>query len=311
MILNSAFIEHRKFDGVEVESTKEFIEKLLAAKDLVADVYVNGARVCSGMLKVMLNNNWLIGCVDERLSITNMNDPATNLHILVHQLGYDNVPDDIILSVESPLDTFLEPGDIDSDLYFSIISTVPNCTQRCFVPESVFRNLKTSNITPKDFKDKGQCPTDPTIQPDDPGVIEELFKTNVTYACDANDQEHPVVFGVDFDVPEDIKNNIISNFGKYGMYLQIDGEQGDYTFDVSGNLIQDMAHINVHADGVSDISNVVMAVYPQNGGEQIGTATAVLRELRGEESYPKVTEKGWYVDAKALGILDLQPTGQN
>lgn len=167
MILNSAFIENRKFDGVTINDTKEFIDKLLAAKDLVADVYINRKLVCSGMLKLMLNNNWVIGCVDERLSITNMADPATNLHILVHQLGYDTT-DDIILSVESPLSTFIEPGDLDSDLYFSVISTVPNCTQRCFVPESMFRNLRTDNIPPKDFE---ECADDPTVVPDAPIII--------------------------------------------------------------------------------------------------------------------------------------------
>lgn len=316
MILNSAIIERYLIDGKTYEDTKEFIDALLACDDLVADVYVNYKRVASGPLSLSVNNSWIIANVDERMSITNMDGSAYVINIVVHQLGCDEL-EDVIMRSTSPLSTFIDPGDIDADLYFSVMATVPECTQECHVPESEFNMMGTNNIVPKDFTDDEQCPDDPTMpepEPGDPGIIEELFKTNMTYAYDTNDREHSVVFGVDFDVPDNIKNNIISNFGKYGMYLQISGEQGDYTFDVGGNLIQDMAHINVHVDSVSDISNVVMVVYPQNGGEQIGTATAILREYVWEdeqELYPKVTEKNWYVDAKSLGILDLQLAEQN
>lgn len=200
MILNSAFIENRKFDGVTINDTKEFIDKLLAAKDLVADVYINRKLVCSGMLKLMLNNNWIIGCVDERLSIINMAGPATNLHILVHQLDYDTT-DDIILSVESPLSTFLEPGDLDSDLYFAVISTVPNCTQRCFVPDSTFRNLRTSNIPAKDFN---ECADDPTV----------VTTPTVTYYLEISDKGYSYAYFTASNTEEEHDYNWAVNCNK-------------------------------------------------------------------------------------------------
>lgn len=171
MILNNAVIERMMIDNKTYTSTKEFIDALLACNDLIADVYVNNKLVTSGLLNLSVNNNWIIGNVDERLSLENLSS-ADFIRILVRQIGYtyDDV-EHIIMSTSSPLSTFIDPGDVDADLYFSIMSVVPECTQRCFVPDSVFRMMGSSNITPKDFSDDEQCPSDPTVVPDTPIVI--------------------------------------------------------------------------------------------------------------------------------------------
>lgn len=174
MILNSAVIERYVIDDKTFSDTKEFIDALLACNDLVADVYVNGKKVASGLLNLDVNNNWIIGNVDERLSITNMDGNAYNINIVVHQLGKDEITD-IIMTSKSPLSTFIDPGDCDADLYFSIISTVPECTQRCYVPDSVFRVMGTNNIVPKDFSNDEECPVDPTLPEPEPGDIEVLY----------------------------------------------------------------------------------------------------------------------------------------
>jgi len=174
MILNSAVIERYVIDDKTFSDTKEFIDALLACNDLVADVYVNGKKVASGLLNLDVNNNWIIGNVDERLSITNMDGSAYNINIVVHQLGKDEITD-IIMTSKSPLNTFIDPGDCDADLYFSIISTVPECTQRCYVPDSVFRAMGTNNIVPKDFTNDKECPVDPTLPEPEPGDIRALY----------------------------------------------------------------------------------------------------------------------------------------
>lgn len=173
MILNSAVIERYLIDGKTYTDIKEFIDALLACTDLVADVYVNSKRVASGMLNLSVNNNWIIGNVDERLSIINM-DAASSINIVVHQLGHNEL-EDIIMKSTSPLNTFIDPGDCDADLYFSIMSTVPECTQRCYVPDSVFNAMGTNNITPKDFDNPVECPDDPTLPEPEPGDVEVLY----------------------------------------------------------------------------------------------------------------------------------------
>ena len=164
MILNSAVIERYLIDGNTYEDTKEFIDALLACDDLVADVYVNYKRVASGPLSLSVNNSWIIANVDERMSITNMDGSAYVINIVVHQLGCDEL-EDVIMRSTSPLSTFIDPGDIDADLYFSVMATVPECTQECHVPESEFNMMGTNNIVPKDFK---QCQDDPTIPEPEP-----------------------------------------------------------------------------------------------------------------------------------------------
>jgi hypothetical protein len=174
MILNSAVIERYLIDGKTYEDTKEFIDALLACDDLVADVYVNYKRVTSGPLSLSVNNSWIIANVDERMSITNMDGSAYVINIVVHQLGCDKL-EDVIMKSTSPLSTFIDPGDIDADLYFAVMATVPECTQECHVPESEFNMMGTNNIVPKDFTDKKQCPDDPTIpEPETPTVMYTL-----------------------------------------------------------------------------------------------------------------------------------------
>lgn len=299
MILNSAFIENRKFDGVTINDTKEFIDKLLAAKDLVADVYINRKLVCSGMLKLMLNNNWVIGCVDERLSITNMADPATNLHILVHQLGYDTT-DDIILSVESPLSTFIEPGDLDSDLYFSVISTVPNCTQRCFVPESMFRNLRTDNIPPKDFE---ECADDPTVVPTE-YVIEEPYHTNPFYILrNGGDPEEPednylVTYGITFDVTSEIEK--VLPIALEDATFQI-LEDDPYNFMIDGEGLGQQ-QLQIQGDGTVLIKSGVVLPVIKQGEINVGTATLTLRAC---------VEHGKYAAFEPMDRDDWQMSGKS
>lgn len=165
MILNSAVIERYLIDGKTYEDTKEFIDALLACDDLVADVYVNYKRVANGPLSLSVNNSWIIANVDERMSITNIDGSAYVINIVVHQFGCNEL-EDVIMKSTSPLSTFIDPGDIDADLYFSVMATVPECTQECHVPESEFNMMGTNNIVPKDFADDEQCPADPTVVPE-------------------------------------------------------------------------------------------------------------------------------------------------
>lgn len=174
MILNSAVIERYLIDGNTYEDTKEFIDALLACDDLVADVYINYKRVASGPLSLSVNNSWIIANVDERMSIINMDGSAYVINIVVHQLGCDEL-EDVIMRSTSPLSTFIDPGDIDADLYFAVMATVPECTQECHVPESEFNMMGTNNIVPKDFTDKNQCPDDPTIPEPEPGGLQIFY----------------------------------------------------------------------------------------------------------------------------------------
>lgn len=161
MRLNDAVIENQVFDDVECASMQEFIDKLLNAKDLVADVYVNTHRVCSGRLSLAVNNNWIIGCVDERLSLAGSNT-IENIAIRVHQTCDDLAEATYILTSYTIMNQIMEGNDVDADLYFKIVSTVPNCTTKCFVPDSVFRSLGTSKMEPVVLD---ELPIDPTVAP--------------------------------------------------------------------------------------------------------------------------------------------------
>lgn len=188
MILNSAVIERYLIDGKTFEDTKEFIDALLACDDLVADVYVNYKRVASGPLSLSVNNSWIIANVDERMSIINMDGSAYVINIVVHQLGCDEL-EDVIMRSTSPLSTFIDPGDIDADLYFAVMATVPECTQECHVPESEFNMMGTNNIVPKDFE---QCPDDPTIPEPEPGGLQifyDIYSPNLQVFIDDDFEE--------------------------------------------------------------------------------------------------------------------------
>lgn len=224
MILNSAVIERYLIDGKTYEDTKEFIDALLACDDLVADVYVNYKRVVSGPLSLSVNNSWIIANVDERMSITNMDGNVYVINIVVHQLGCDEL-EDIIMTSTSPLSTFIDQGDIDADLYFSVMSTVPECTQRCYVPESEFNIMGTNNIVPKDFTDDKQCPADPTLP--------EPAEPTVTYTFEEGGKGYMyAVFtmsNVDYDPEEDYTWSVSpSTAGKFDMYGYGDTAQQEF-----------------------------------------------------------------------------------
>lgn len=237
MILNSAVIERYLIDGNTYEDTKEFIDALLACDDLIADVYVNYKRVASGPLSLSVNNSWIIANVDERMSITNMDGNAYVINIVAHQLGCDEL-EDIIMKSTSPLSTFIDPGDVDADLYFAVMATVPECTQECHVPESEFNMMGTNNIVPKDFE---QCPDDPTIPEPEPGdqwVINNIYYQSV--------DEDAVLTAVGENLPEnatyiwDISGGKESSFEPLtstGPQLYISGsEHPDYCAELQSNV---------------------------------------------------------------------------
>jgi hypothetical protein len=71
MILNDATLLSKNIDGVECSTMREFVSKLVKAKDLSMKVYVNLKLVCAGPACLNIDNNWIIASTNALVSYTN------------------------------------------------------------------------------------------------------------------------------------------------------------------------------------------------------------------------------------------------
>lgn len=143
MILHDAVIENKVINENVIDSTEEFIDKLLAATDLIADVYINTHKAFSSRVTMTVNNGYMMANVDGRFALSQA-EVIDSILIQVRQSGDST----IILSSFTMFGEMMDTGDYDADLYFKVISVVPNCTLKCFISDSRFKSLRTAKLPP-------------------------------------------------------------------------------------------------------------------------------------------------------------------
>ena len=143
MILHDAVIENRVINESVIDSTEEFIDKLLAATDLIADVYINTHKAFSSRVTMTVNNGYMMANVDGRFALSQA-ETIDSILIQVRQSGDST----IILSSFTMFGEMMDTGDYDADLYFKVINVVPNCTLKCFISDSKFKSLRTAKLPP-------------------------------------------------------------------------------------------------------------------------------------------------------------------
>lgn len=167
MKLNDATILNKKLNGKVFANTLEFIHALFDARDLVADVYVNGHLALTTPIHLVEDNGYMLSFVDGRFALSE-SVPVADMSIQIRQSKLEASSDNIIIeSFTDDLDRkgiMIESSDCDADLCFKVTNTTPNCTTKCMLPDSKFRSMGSSNITPIDLD---SAPEDPinTITP--------------------------------------------------------------------------------------------------------------------------------------------------
>lgn len=144
MRLNNAVIVNRTLDGIQVTSTKDFIRGLLSAKDLVADVFVNTRLLFTCVPSIREDNCWLIAYVDGRFALST-EQPVESILVKVHQKDSGT----IIFESLTPINNIISVDDVDADLNFGIMSTSPNSTMKCNLPDSRFQPLLSDKLSKK------------------------------------------------------------------------------------------------------------------------------------------------------------------
>lgn len=148
MHLRNATIENYYYNGEDVDH-QTFTEAMLTARDLIADVYVNGHLLFTCNVVMMKNNGYLIAAVDEQFALDEVTN-VSQLMIKVHQAGSDVT----IMSTAYTDGALIDVGDKDADLYFKVLDLFPYNTLKCIVPESKFISMRTEKIAPIHLEDQ-------------------------------------------------------------------------------------------------------------------------------------------------------------
>jgi hypothetical protein len=162
MRLNNATITNFILNGNPVKSVGALTSSLLKATNLVADVYVNTKLLFSCKPIIREDNCWLMVYVDRHFALAAAQSVESIL-IRVHQCGSETV---IFESLTVSHD-IIPAGDVDADLNFALISTAPNCTMKCNVPDSKFTPLHTENLATINLADQPSANQDVEVEDSD------------------------------------------------------------------------------------------------------------------------------------------------
>lgn len=144
MILNDATLLSKNIDGVECSTMREFISKLVKAKDLSMKVYVNLKLVCAGPACLNIDNNWIIASTNALVSYT---DTITTESIVVKIMQGDV---ELFESV-TPCNAIIPAKDTVATFYVCLTSSTPYNELSKRVPHSVFRSRPIAKLTSVDF----------------------------------------------------------------------------------------------------------------------------------------------------------------
>ena len=144
MILNDATLLSKNIDGVECSTMREFISKLVKAKDLSMKVYVNSILVCAGPACLNIDNNWVIASTNALVSYT---DTVITDSIIVRIMQGDVT----LFESVTPCNVIIPAKDTVATFYVCLTSNTPYNELSKRVPHSVFRSRPIAKLTPVEF----------------------------------------------------------------------------------------------------------------------------------------------------------------
>ena len=144
MILNDATLLSKNIDGVECSTMREFISKLVKAKDLSMKVYVNSILVCAGPACLNIDNNWVIASTNALVSYT---DTVITDSIIVRIMQGDVT----LFESVTPCNVIIPAKDTVATFYVCLTSNTPYNELLKRVPHSVFRSRPIAKLTPVEF----------------------------------------------------------------------------------------------------------------------------------------------------------------
>ena len=147
MKLNDAIIHNAVVNGKSITSVKELADAIMNAKDLVADMYINDKLVTTSAVNMTENNGYMIAPVDYRFSLS---ECVSVDHISIQIRQANNAPSvtSVILESFTEEKFTIDAGDCDADIYFKVMSVIRNNTGKLSVPDTRFKPLRESKITP-------------------------------------------------------------------------------------------------------------------------------------------------------------------
>lgn len=143
MKLNGAIFETLEYDGTEVLSMREMIKCLFNAKDIVAEVYINGKLAFTSTAILSDDSGYMLAYVNGIFSLSE-DVIVENIQINVKQAGSDCN----LFKSYTVVNDLIQAGDYQAKLCFKVVNTVPYCTNKVHLHDSEFVPLNTNKITP-------------------------------------------------------------------------------------------------------------------------------------------------------------------
>lgn len=165
MKLNDAILLRKVIDGVECSSMREFVSKLVKAKDLSMKVYVNTKLVCSGTATLSIDNHWVIASTNTQMAYID-SVPVESIVARVMQ------GDVVLFESITPCGTIIPMNDTAAVFHVCLVNDSPYNDLSKRVPDSSFRSKFTAKLPSVDFDDITSTlndSTDVTVDPIDDG----------------------------------------------------------------------------------------------------------------------------------------------
>lgn len=160
MKINGATIENMAIGNTTLTDSYEFIKALKRSRDMLADVYIDSHLVATTGVVFSSENNWLIANTSFRFAL---NKPVltNSLMVRVYQAGHKDV---ITMSSMTLVKEYIEVGDQDMSLRFTVMSETPYNSRKIPNVKSKIEWLRSSLLQPVSLED---LPTDDTVSVDD------------------------------------------------------------------------------------------------------------------------------------------------
>lgn len=160
MKINGATIENMAIGNTTFTDSYEFIKALKRSRDMVADVYIDSYLVATTGVVFSSENNWLIANTSFRFAL---NKPVltNSLMVRVYQAGHKDV---ITMSSMTLVKEYIEVGDQDMSLRFTVMSETPYNSRKIPNVKSKIEWLRSSLLRPVSLEDLS---TDDTVSVDD------------------------------------------------------------------------------------------------------------------------------------------------
>lgn len=207
MKLPGANLVNATLDGVTYKSVREFLNKLIKTRNLVADIYVNTHLLMSCHVSTYVTNGYIIASVDGRFRLTK-EEILNNLIIHVRQANSD----ENIFELVTLASGIIPHVDIDADINFCIGSVFPNNTSKLNIPNTGFKPLFTNKLPEIDLD------AQPSVNPD------VIVVNGITFYL--NDALNTATFNAD----------ISGNYNLISWNVSADGES--YESSTSGNTLE-------------------------------------------------------------------------